>query len=298
MSATLTQPEAPVKAKAFDNGHYRKDNPFKVYDGPLENLPYPETFDLQSAIEGMFTDGYAIIPGALNKEEVAELKHKMDTSGEDDSKYDHTKIGWCFNKHVVVEYHKDPLFLKYIDRPRIIDIASAVLGANLRVKSGSMWITGPGRRMPVHVDFLPVAMPEEFLADPRVRVPILNCVTQFYLNDLVPEIGPTIVVPGSHLSGRAPNNETEWNGRKPKAAMVKAGDACIFRFDCWHGAYSNTSKDQRRYIMQLEYGHPMLATAYPPMEYAHYYNPEVINKATPRQRQLLGGSAAVEEKKY
>ena len=130
-------------------------------------------------------------------------------------------------------------------------------------------------------------------------MPVLNCVCQFYLDDLVPELGPTIVVPGSHRSGRAPNNETMWNGKAPKAAMLKAGDACIFRFDLWHGAYSNTSKNgERRHIMQLEYGHPMIATQYPPMEYSHYYNPEVIKQATPAQRQLLGGTAVVEEKKY
>ena len=296
MSATLTQPAEPKKV---DNGHYRKDNPFKVYDGPLENLPYPERFDLPTAIDAMFTDGYAIIPGVLNAQEVAELKHKMNTSGGDDAQYDHTKIGWCFNKHMAVEYHKDPHFLRYIDRPGVVDIARAVVGENCRVKSGSMWITGPGRKMPIHVDFLPCAMPEEYAADPRVRIPVLNCVAQFYLDDLVPELGPTIVIPGSHLSGRAPNNETTWNGKRPKAAMLKAGDVAIFRFDLWHGAYSNTSKNgERRHIMQLEFGHAMLATAYPPMAYDHYCNPELIKQATPAQRVLLGGSPVVEEKKY
>jgi hypothetical protein len=34
------------------------------------------------------------------------------------------------------------------------------------------------------------------------------------------------------------------------------------------------------------------------MTYDHYYNTEVIRQATPRQRQLMGGSAQVEEKKY
>lgn len=293
MPATLTQPPA------IDNGHYRKDQKFIVYEGPLENLPYPDYFGLEAAIEGMYTDGYAIIPGVLNSQEVTELRHLMDTSGDADEKYDQTKIGWCFNKHLTVEYHKNPHFLRYIDRPGVVDIAQAVLGANCRVQSGSMWITGPGRKMPIHVDFLPVALPEEYASDPRVRVPIAECVAQFYLNDLVAEIGPTMLVPGSHRSGRAPNNETEWNGRKPKAAMVKAGDVCLFRFDCWHGAYSNTSKSgERRYIMQLAYSHRRVEPAYPPMVYDHYYNPEVIRQATPRQRELLGGSAQVEEKKY
>jgi hypothetical protein len=293
MPATLTQP------RAIDNGHYRKDQKFVVYEGPLENLPYPDEFDLDASIDAMFTDGYAIIPGVLNRDEVAELKQRMDTSGEPDEKYDQTKIGWCFNKHLSVDFHKDPHFLRYIDRPGVVDIAQAVLGANFHVHSGTMWITGPGRKMPIHADFLPVALPEEYASDPRVRIPIHECVAQFYLNDLTADIGPTIVVPGSHRSGRAPNNETDWNGVKPKAAMLKAGDVLLFRFDCWHGAYSNTNKSgQRRYIMQLAYSHNRVALGYPPMTYDHYYNTEVIRQATPRQRQLMGGSAQVEEKKY
>jgi hypothetical protein len=288
--ATLTQ--------TLNNGHYQKNETFKVYDGPLESLPYPAHFELDPAIEGMYTDGYAIIPGVLDAREVAELRAKMDSMGDDDAVYDHTKIGWCFNKAVTVEFNKDPFFLRYLDRPGLLDIAEAVIGKNCRVKGANIWITGPGRKMPVHVDFLPVRMPEEYLADPRVRVPISNCVAQFYLDDLRAEVGPTILVPGSHLSGRAPNNETHWNGKAPKAAMVKAGDVCLFRFDVWHGAYSNTSKDQRRYIMQLEYSHPGCALGYPPMAYESLYNPEVLKQATPRQRMLMGGNPPTEEKKY
>jgi hypothetical protein len=303
VSATATAApiasEAPVKARVFDNGHYKKDNKFAVYEGPLENLPYPGKFDLTASIDAMYTDGYAIIPGVLSKQEVAELRAKIDRSGNADETYDHTAKGWCFNKHVTVEYHKDPHFLRYIDRPGVLDIAQAVLGANCRVQSGSLWVTGPGRRMPIHADFLPVALPEEYASDPRVRVPIAECVAQFYLDDLQADIGPTVVVPGSHRSGRAPNGETEWNGVKPKAAMVKAGDVCLFRFDCWHGAYSNTNKEgKRRYIMQLAYAHQRTELGYPPMVYDHYWNPEVLQQATPRQRQLLGGRAQVEEKKY
>lgn len=293
MSQPLTAP------KAIENGHYKKDQKFVVYDGPLENLPYPDPFDLDAAIEAMFTDGYAIIPSVLNKEEVAVLRRIMNTSGGPDEQYDETKKGWCFNKHLMVEFHKDPHFLRYIDRPGVVDIARAVLGHNCRVQSGTMWVTGPGRRMPIHADFLPVALPEEYASDPRVIIPIHECVAQFYLDDLTADIGPTIVVPGSFKSGRAPNGETEWNGRKPKAAMLKAGDVLLFRFDCWHGAYSNTNKEgRRRHIMQLAYAHHRVEPGYPPMVYDKYYNPAVIERATPQQRQLLGGRMKAEEKKY
>jgi hypothetical protein len=296
MTATLTE------SRPLINGHFRKNEDQKCveYSGPLENLPYPEEFDLEAASEAMFSDGYAIIPGVLNRDEVAELKHRMDTSGGPDEQYDHTKIGWCFNKHLTVEYHKDPHFLRYIDRPGVVDLARAVLGADCRIHSGTMWVTGPGRRMGVHCDFLPVKLPPEYAADPRVRVPVHECVAQFYLNDLTADIGPTIVVPGSHRAGHGPQGTCEWKGIKPKAAMLKAGDVLLFRFDCWHGAYGNTSKTgQRRYIMQQAYSHRRVELGYPPMIYDHYWNPEVIRQANPTQRKLLGGEEKkLDEKKY
>src|SRR5438128_829 len=95
------------------NGHHaEKSYGRNIFEGPLENLPNPEHFDVEAAIEAMYTDGYAIVPGVLNAEEVAELRAKMDSSGGDDSKYEFKN--WCFNKHLTLEFHQDPFFLKYV----------------------------------------------------------------------------------------------------------------------------------------------------------------------------------------
>lgn len=271
------------------NGHHAEKGYGKtIYEGPLENLPYPETFDLEAAIEGMYTDGYAIVPGVLNRDEVAELRAKMDASGGPDSQYDFKN--WCFNKHLSIDFHKDPFFLKYIDRPGVVDIEEAIHGSECHATGGTLWVTGSGRAMGIHLDYQPLGLPQEFLEDPRVRVPIFSSTAHFYLDDMVAELGPTTLIPGSHLAGRPPNNESTWDGVTPKAVMVKAGDVCIFRTEVWHGAWKNTS-NRRRYMMQIFYGYGTLATHYPPMKYESLYNPEVLKQATLRQRKLLGGRA-------
>ena len=136
-------------------------------------------------------------------------------------------------------------------------------------------ITGAGRRMELHLDYLPVSLPESAHEDPAVQVPIFTSTAHFYLNDMVAELGPTIVIPGSHRAGRPPQDETTWHGIAPQAVMVKAGDVCLFRGDLWHGAWRNTGEHGRRYMLQVHYGNGYIGKEYPPLRYTELYDPVV-----------------------
>src|SRR6201999_903031 len=125
------------------------------------------------------------------------------------------------------------------------------------------------------LDHLPVPMPEDILKDERVRVPIFACTAHYYLNDMTPELGPTLIVPGSHKAGPPPADEHSWNGVAPKAALVKAGDVVLFRSDIWHGAWKNSS-DQRRYIVQVHFQSRMFFGAYGPPRAKFEYSDAVI----------------------
>ena len=75
------------------------------------------------------------------------------------------------------------------------------------------WATGPGRPdQTLHTDWLPISLPEDIVADPRVKIPVFITTCHYYLNDMYNELGPTNFVTGSHNSGRSPNGETEWKG--------------------------------------------------------------------------------------
>ena len=83
------------------------------------------------------------------------------------------------------------------------------------------WITGPGRpEQKLHIDWLPIALPEDVCADPRVKVPIFITTAHFYLNDMYDALGTTNLVPGSHLSGRRPDGEIEWNGQPEQLRLT------------------------------------------------------------------------------
>ena len=290
----MTTQHLPVTSD-IGNGHFRHRGRGNCdFNGELESLPMPVgTPSIEEAIEAMHEDGYVIFPGVLSRREVADLRAYYDGKGGPDEKYE--MPNWCFNKQLGLDFCNDPKLLDYIDRPGIVEVVDAihdvpdrqVRGAS--VTGGSMWITGSGRKMGVHVDFQPMTLPEAIYYDSEVRIPIMSSTAHFYLNDMRADLGPTTVIPGSHKAGRYPENQTSWHGASPKAVMVNAGDVMLFRSDIWHGAWMNSSKE-RRYMMQIFYASPFIERNFPAMRYDKYWSQEVIDKATPRQRRLLGGA--------
>jgi hypothetical protein len=271
----------------FRNGHFTtKGEGETMWKGRLERLPEARPVGALEAAEAMFEDGCVQFPDVLSPDEVREVRAWMDAAGGPDEQYE--VKGWCWNRLIGGEPHRDPMWLRLIDRDPIHDCLELVLGKGIVATSGVMWTTGRGRAMGLHTDNRTVALPEEVLADPRIRVPISFGFLQFYLDDQVEEIGPTVVVPGSWRSGRHPKDEGSWNGRMPKMVSVRAGGAVLFRPDLWHGAEMNRG-DRRRYIVQVQYGRRGWRASYPPPHYAERYAPEVLERATPRQRELLGG---------
>jgi hypothetical protein len=276
----------------YPNGHpearaYGKT----MFEGDLKGLPMPsEPVNIEAAIEAMYTDGYVIFPSVLNAEEVQLLRNRIDAMGSQNDE-DYVVPGWCYNKQIPSNFHQNPVYLEYIDRPGIIDVAEAVLssrdGGLCHVTFGSSWVTGAGRAMGIHVDYLPVSLPEALHNDPSIRIPIFMATAHYYLDDMEPELGPTLLIPGSHRAGRPPKDECTWNGIEPMATLVKAGDVVLFRSDVWHGAWRNTHETKRRYLMQVAYGSGYLHKNYPPLRYKELYNPEVLEKATERQKRLL-----------
>jgi hypothetical protein len=298
----MTIQEMPVDTLRGWNGHFRSKGTGKTdYDGELESLPIPRAMPTaDEAFEAMYEDGCVIFPGVFNKDEVARLRAKLDSMGGPDEKYDMPK--WCFNKHLGLDVQNDPFWLDIIDKPGVIDVVDAIhnvpfTGGQTAVLGGTVWITGKGRKMGVHLDVQAVSVPEAVHNDPAVRIPIFQSTVHFYLNDMRADLGPTTVIPGSHKAGRAPVDENSWHGITPKAVMVNAGDAMLFRSDIWHGAGLNSS-EEKRYMIQVFYGSDFLARGYPLMKYDKYWSKDVIDKATPSQCRLLGGARQASASKY
>jgi hypothetical protein len=254
------------------------------HEAPIPNLPYPERFDLDAAVRGMMEDGYCIFPGVLDAEGVQKFRAKIDSLGGPDEQYE--VANWCFNKQLKSDYENDPEMLEYIDKEDIYQVCREIFNDRFHVIGGSLWVTGQGRGMGIHVDFLPFPLPEDVSHDPRVTIPIFMATAHYYLDDLTLDMGPTTVIPGSHRAGRPPKDETSYRGVEPHAVMLKAGDVCLFRSDLWHGAAKNTST-KRRYMVQVHYGYGPMAKWYPDVKYRSLWSDAVIEAASERQLKLF-----------
>jgi len=158
------------------------------------------------------------------------------------------------------------------------------------VPYANLWSTGPGRAMPLHMDWQPTLLPPSVWSDPAVRVPMFWVQVIYVLSDLHLHNGPTALAPGSHKSGRPPVDETSRNGREAVAACLPAGSAVIFRTELWHGGLAHTA-DERRHIMLMGYGNHMINTTLPRWSDEAAWHPAVRERASESQARLLGRKA-------
>jgi len=322
----MTAPTPTKITRTPSNHHLHKSGPNNEKIDSAEPLDIEYHKDVETSIEQMHEAGFVVFNRLLDDEGVKLLRERMERVGDEDSayyndwKYGHQSGHTGYNKQVGTPFCLDPDFLEYMDQPEVIDIIEDIHGKGARCIGGSVWITGPGRYpMGLHVDYQPFGLPEDIAMDPRVRVPIMVSTLHYYLNDVTPEMGPTILVAGSHRAGRAPDGDLEFNGQKPKALQCQAGDAMLFRSDLWHGALGNSS-EERRYMLQVHYGSPYIKPSYEPIRnrisvpkpgesdaafekrnkrrHGRQVGEAILARANEKQRQLLGESRDDEPGSY
>ena len=253
-------------------------------------LPLVAQPDLPSQVNAVERDGYVYLPRVLDRDQVAELREHMERLEPLAESFDSgpdPKRGFL-NRAINNAFNRDPYFVQFLDYPGVIEIAEALLGAECHVIAMTSWLTGPGRPDQVlHADYQALTLPEDVMADPRVRVPVYIATAHYYLDDLTEEIGPTRFIPGSHRAGRAPDGDTSWQGREEQSILCNAGDVVIFRSEVWHRGSANRS-DRVRHLLQVSYAQRWIAQRFPPYLNRFRFDPEILAMASGRQRRLLG----------
>lgn len=249
---------------------------------PPPTIPSWDRFDTAGMAEALDTDGFVFIPGVLTDDEVQATRAAIDRLRP--FGFDRTRDGLDHYKCV---FNRDALWMSYLDRPGIIELAEATMGDQCHIIGMSAWRSHPGYGgAGLHVDETFVEFPEHVYDDPAFRLPIWLATAHFYLDDIDEELCPTWVIPGSHRAGRPPRaDETTWNGREAIPVLCRAGDVLFFRSEIWHRGSANRS-DRIRYLLQVHYSHRKIAQKFSPWPW--HLNPEVLATATERQLRLLG----------
>jgi ectoine hydroxylase-related dioxygenase (phytanoyl-CoA dioxygenase family) len=210
---------------------------------------------LRSIIEAVRRDGFVHLPGALEVEEVEELRARVDRVFEEQAGTDYIHEGWAG----VRLFEVDQLFRDMSVREPIIGIAEAVCGSTCRLVADSLMRNPNGVAVTNwHVDDtvyfpLPEGSPPH---DPRL-LPVVHLIVAIPLTDIPSvEYGPTQIVPGSHCSGREPDSDDAnplFEGRGAVSMISRRGDIYLHNNQVWHRGAPNES-GRMRYLYQLIYG--------------------------------------------
>ena len=243
-------------------------------------------------LDALEQDGYASVAQALPAQQCAQAREMIDALrplnwDEVDTSLAQGRPGRRVDRYLCV-FNRDPYWLQFTDRPGLIDLAEAALGADCHIIGMTAWRSHPGYRAEaLHVDYLPFSNDDSALPASR-RMSIFILTVHFYLSDVTADVAPTRIVPGSHRAARAPRDtDNAWQGRQPETILARAGDALVFRSDVWHAGSDNRSQHDTRYLLQVHYGRREMAQHFSPfMEWR--FNPAVLAAASERQRRLLG----------
>lgn len=175
--------------------------------------------------------------------------------------------------------------LRLFDLEPIVSFAEALVAPDCHVVHNNGFRTLPGTRLaPWHQDDAPHFLVTHGERPTNIRLPVLLFTANYYLTDVsLPENGPTVVIPGSHLFGRqCPAEPTE----QPAFACGPAGSVCLFNNQTWHCSGMNSS-GRTRLVSQVSYARRIIGHKYHP--FMDYRMPEHVHReAGPRLRRLLG----------
>ena len=186
----------------------------------------------------------------------------------------------------------DLTFRDLLVREPIISIAESVLGEHCHcIAQGCILNRKDLGINRFHVDDgieFPIT-PEMKRHDPSLRRPVLRMSVQIALTDQDDvKYGPSQFVPGSHYSGRQPNDPEfpTFEGKKPVSLLMKAGDLYLLNGQTWHRGAPNQT-DRVRYLFHQVYGQRFVAQRFWP--YLNYrMSDHVLEGADERLLRVLG----------
>lgn len=238
-------------------------------------------------------DGYVLIPGVLSPEEVEAFKQRIDRAFADPRM---TETHNQYSPFIMTRlFELDVMFRDNLVREPIIGLMEALLGADCHAVAQNFVRNRPGEAIDsFHADdrvWFP--LPEEIPRfDARVRMPCLLVNVHHALTDVSSdEYGPLQVVPGSHYSGRQPNDPRKptFEGRGHVSVHARAGDVYLQHPQVWHRGAPNTS-DRTRYILGAAYGQRFISQRFYP--FLNYRVPDhVLQGASDRLLRVLGKHA-------
>jgi hypothetical protein len=203
------------------------------------------SLSLGERIRQLEVEGYLVIPGLLDQEQLARLKSEtstLPTRAVDYSVHQQVASNPQFRGQAMAELAA---------HPPMLDFLHELFGARVVLMSYAFARSAPGHPgISLHADGQPYG---SAIFGYEGSCPWLVRVL-YYLDDLTREVSPFRVVPRSHLSMHADGNPYQRFESHPEEVMVpvKAGGAVLINHRVFHGNFPNTG-DRAREMLAIAY---------------------------------------------
>ena len=247
-------------------------------------------------------DGHTIIRGLLSPPEIAELQAEIGEIYDrtpSDQRGDRPPEDAAMFRYAML--NRSAAAQRACAHPRLLSVIEPLLGEDCHVIANTAWRNPAGHPgshggQSWHIDAGPhVPLPEGVRWPANIPHPVFAIGVHLYLQDCALEDGPTGVLPGSHLSGRAPphdrntDDNLDYEGQRVVPLLTRAGDAGLFVSDVWHRRMPTKDGDHGRFFLQIHYGRRDIAQRLVPTDAANQLTPEAIARAaTARERKVIG----------
>ncbi len=241
--------------------------------------------------EAFERDGYLVRRGALSPQEVEHYLRVVDTLAETQSG---ENIGSSTESAPQLVEIRNAIalsdeLLPLLDHAGAFPLMAQLLGWNIQLSTSHVFVRTPTPREGVgfkaigwHADG-PNPRPLRIPASNGEVEPRLYAKIGYFLTDLSqPDKGNLRVVPGSHLNAERPPLDSNGEPEGAIQVLTEPGDAVFFENRIWHAVGPNYSDVACKNIY-LGYCYRWVK----PIDYITQ-SPELLSKATPIQRQLLG----------
>ncbi len=236
----------------------------------------PTAADLARYKNDLEEHGYCLVPNALEPAQLHELRDSLIRLAADEiaNGTDYVYEDGS-NQRVWVLLNKGRCFEALVQHELALELVGHLLGPGFLLSNVNANIAGPGGKpMFLHSDqdYVPSPFPEYAL--------VTN--VMWFLDDFTDENGATRIVPMSHKLRHNPDYTQRY---ETVAVTGPRGTAMIFHGALWHQTGANRTRDQKRHGILTYYCRPFMRQQ---ENFFKSLDPAVLERATPRLRQLLG----------